>query len=136
MRKSELKFWINDKTFHTMSLLTELYTSRNSLDRHLRRLSVWEAFHEIKLLGCRNKVPSARFIYTWSWKYNKDYLEDAIIWATSHEQISMHSDKINKRELYCIVSEYFRWLSQQLAKHRIVHIESVMNELDELGLTE
>lgn len=134
--RADLAGWIEDRTFPVMCALAQLYLFPNVTTRTHWRIEVWEKFHEMKLFRHNNKLPDARFIYSNSWGVDAKYAEDAVTWAIDHEHTFQPKDRVNKHELCCMMSTYFKWLSSQLSKHRVVHMDAVMAKLDELGLTE
>lgn len=133
--RKDLAAWIEDRTFPVMCAIAQLYLFPNVTTRAHWRIEVWEKLHEMKLFKHNNKLPDAEFIYANSWGIDEEYVSDAITWAISHENLLTPIAKIDKVELHDIMSDYFSWLSQQLSKHRAVHINDVAEKLDELGLT-
>ena len=132
--KSELAGWIEDHTFPVMCAIAQLYLFENcDVSSHWRQ-EVWASFKDMRLLRRQNKLPTSKFIFENSWKINEGFVNDAVTWAIDHEN-TLHCQKdVDVNQLYDIMERYFKWLSDQLSKHKTISSTAVYTKLDELGL--
>ena len=133
--RSDLAAWIEDHTFQVIIAITQLYLFNFGNRVHWRK-EVWEKFHEMHVFRHNSKLPEAKFILDNSWKINKQYIKDAVKFAIDKETEYTPRPAINLYELENILESYFMWLADELSKHRVITLTSVLKKLDSLGLAE
>lgn len=132
--KKDLESWIEDHTFPTMCALAQLYLFPYFSAKNHWKQEVWSSFNSMHLLKTNNKLPSAQFIYDSSWGIDSVYAKDAINWAIAHESNLTPISDIDIDFISEVMSEYFRWLSNQLSKTKFLVPEHVYRKLEELGI--
>lgn len=135
LSKSNLGNWIDNHTFQVMVALAQLYLFPQGTRKHWRT-EVWEKLSRMHKLKMTNKLPSADFIFKYSFIRNKHNIANALQYAKDKEQDLLPKDSEVYGEFYQIVEDYFMWLSGELSQNDTVDIQSVLSELDRLGLYE
>lgn len=135
MSRGDLKDWIESHTKQTIIALAQLYLFPSGNRIHWRK-EVWEKFHEMHKLKFNNKLPSAKFILNNSYELHQAMTCRLLQYAIDKEEKYTPISNIRESEFMVIVEDYFIWLANQLSQKEIVNTQEVLDELDNLGLTE
>lgn len=132
--KSDLAAWIEDHTFPTMCAIAQLYLFPEYSAKSHWRQEVWSKFGQMHILRTTKDLPSSKFIFENSWGVDKRFVEDAVDWATGHEENLTPREDIDLEYLYSLMEAYFEWASTKLSVSRALKPKDVYAKLEELGL--
>lgn len=135
MKRSDLKEYIESHTRQTIIALAQLYLFPHGNRVHWRK-EVWEKFHEMHKLKFNNKLPSAKFILDNSYELHQSMTCRLLQYAIDKEDKYTPISSRRESEFLVIVKDYFLWLANQLSQQEIINTKEVLDELDNLGLTE
>ena len=135
LSQSRLGNWIDNHTFQVMVALAQLYLFPNGARKHWRT-EVWEKLSRMHKLKMTNKLPSADFIFKYSFTRNLNNIANALQYAKDKEHDLNPKESEVYGDFYQIVEDYFMWLAGELSHHETLSISDVLNELDRLGLPE
>ena len=133
-KRAELADWIEEHSTPVIISLIQLYLFPSSEYENHWRQEVWSNFHEMKLLSSTKKLPSSDFILTNLWKYDEKYISSLIEYVLDKESTLVPRDNIDINVVRLSVFNYFKWISDQLSRNRVVKPSDVYKKLDDLNL--
>lgn len=135
LSRNALGNWIDNHTFQVMVALAQLYLFPQGTRKHWRT-EVWEKLSRMHKLKMTNKLPSADFIFKYSFTRNLDNIASALQYAKDKEHDLKPKESEVYGDFYQIVEDYFMWLAGELSHYETLAITDVLSELDRLGLPE
>ncbi len=133
MKRSEFAARVEEHTWPVMRVLAQLYLFPNTEYENHWREELVAAFDSVPLLKGGKKA-SANLIFENTWGCNSDIAERVM------KQMLRKESMLTPRKGYTVdaYSElckiYFKWISEELSKYRIVDADDIYTELDRLGL--
>lgn len=137
--KKIAKFRLTDITNHLLDLLLKCYISPGNIQSEQWKMEIARGLNEILRLKHRNKYPSAKEIYLWTYDIFRDLVTD-IKWFTAFSTEICRSLEIKPPEdpEECMTGfddlchRYFRWIAENLSKNGCIQYEDIYSKIDEL----
>ncbi len=135
--KREIERQLSDKTDILVEHILYLIMDKNNSASNHWKQEIYSFIHSVKKLSGKNKFPTSKQIYGWTYDKISDcvtdtdwisvFVEDACD-KECFENIYSITD-ISKR-LHSFCTDYFTWLSESLSRIGIVSRQDVIHELD------
>ena len=137
--KKEIERTLASATNNIIKHLFKLYCMPNNINRNHWIMEIANFLDEVKKLSGKNKFPTSKQIYDWTYFKWKDQITDLncipgmveTIEFDYHTVVDKSYDVISY-EFDDICEKYFKWLANELGTKGIVGHKSIYDKINEL----
>lgn len=106
---------MNDLSMQIIRHLIKIYLYSDDISINHWITEIYSFLNEVKLVKGTNKPPKAKYIYKYTYLLNENYARNVVRAVIGDYKPAEYDDS-----LFEFISDYFKWLSEQLSMYQSI----------------
>lgn len=106
---------MNDLSMQIIRHLIKIYLYSDDISINHWITEIYSCLNEVKLVKGTNKPPKAKYIYKYTYLLNENYARNVVRAVIGDYKPVEYDDS-----LFEFISDYFKWLSEQLSMYQSI----------------